>query len=207
MSGKRAFLELLKQEGVEIVFGNPGTTELPLMDAFAVENDIKYVLGLQEAALMSMADGYAQASGKLAVIDYAHTPDALEKALQVLRAHCRGKLICVFGCGGDRDSGKRPQMGAVAQRWSDHIILTNDNPRSEDPQQIISDIQAGTVASADVRVEMDRAKAIECALELAQAPDIVLIAGKGHEDYQLIGFVKHHFSDREIVQAYMRRVV
>jgi UDP-N-acetylmuramoyl-L-alanyl-D-glutamate--2,6-diaminopimelate ligase len=161
----------------------------------------------QAAAPPGRMEVHRDASGKLAVIDYAHTPDALEKALQVLKAHCRGNLICVFGCGGDRDPGKRPQMGAAAQRWSDHIILTNDNPRSEDPQQIISDIQAGMAASADVRVEMDRAKAIERALELAQAQDIVLIAGKGHEDYQLIGISKHHFSDREVVQAYMRRVV
>jgi len=147
---------------------------------------------------------HRDASGKRVVIDYAHTPDALEKALQALKEHCRGKLICVFGCGGDRDAGKRPQMGAVAQRWSDQIILTNDNPRSEDPQQIINAIQAGMMLSNAVTVEMDRAQAIERAIQSAQAQDIVLIAGKGHEDYQIIGAVTHPFSDREVVQACLR---
>jgi UDP-N-acetylmuramoyl-L-alanyl-D-glutamate--2,6-diaminopimelate ligase len=143
-------------------------------------------------------------ASKRAVIDYAHTPDALEKALTVLKRHCHGKLICVFGCGGDRDAGKRAPMGAIAARLADQVILTDDNPRSEDPGQIITAIQSG-MQNFPVIIQRDRALAIEQALQTAQAEDMVLIAGKGHEDYQLIGNETRHFSDREVVQSCLRR--
>ena len=127
----------------------------------------------------------------LVVVDYAHTPDALEKALKALLAHkpadSLAKLICVFGCGGDRDVGKRPLMGRIAEEHSDLIILTNDNPRTEPADEIIEAIKAGFKNSAPVRVESDRIQAIKTALEIAQPQDIVLVAGKGHEDYQIIG--------------------
>ena len=145
-----------------------------------------------------------QAGDRRAVVDYAHTPDALEKALTALREHCRGHVICVFGCGGDRDPGKRAQMGAIAARLADSVVLTNDNPRSEDPLNIIAAIQSG-MAGADHVVQPDRALAIERALQAAGADDIVLIAGKGHEDYQIIGADTHHFSDREVVRAVLGR--
>lgn len=160
----------------------------------------------QAAAPPGRMEVHRDVSGKLAVIDYAHTPDALEKALQALKAHCRGQLICVFGCGGDRDPGKRPQMGAVAERWADAVVLTNDNPRSEDPQLIIEAIQAGMRDAGRAIVELDRAKAIEYAISQARPNDIVLIAGKGHEDYQLVGATRHHFSDREVVLAQLQSV-
>ncbi|MDP9011901.1 MAG: UDP-N-acetylmuramoyl-L-alanyl-D-glutamate--2,6-diaminopimelate ligase [Pseudomonadota bacterium] len=138
----------------------------------------------------------APSAGKpVAVIDYAHSPDALAKALSALREHCRGALWCVFGCGGDRDAGKRPMMGAVADELADQIIVTDDNPRSENPQSITRDITVGIVRHP-LRVIHDRGAAIAAALTEARAPDMVLIAGKGHEDYQIYGDVRRSFSDR-----------
>lgn len=146
------------------------------------------------------------APGKpLAVIDYAHTPDALEKALQAIRKHCTGKLWCVFGCGGERDVGKRPLMGAIAERLADALVVTDDNPRGEDGDAIVQGILAGMRAPDRVRVERDRARAIEFALTHALAGDAVLIAGKGHEDYQIVGGVTRHFSDREVASAALGR--
>jgi UDP-N-acetylmuramoyl-L-alanyl-D-glutamate--2,6-diaminopimelate ligase len=138
----------------------------------------------------------------LAVVDYAHTPDALSKALGALREHCRGALWCVFGCGGDRDPGKRPMMGAVADDLADRIIVTDDNPRSEDPEAITSGITLG-IKSHAVRVIHDRGEAIGAALNEAVASDIVLIAGKGHEDYQIYGDVRRNFSDRHEAQRHL----
>jgi UDP-N-acetylmuramoyl-L-alanyl-D-glutamate--2,6-diaminopimelate ligase len=132
----------------------------------------------------------------LAVIDYAHTPDALAKALGALREHCRGTLWCVFGCGGDRDPGKRPMMGAVADELADQIIVTDDNPRSEDPAAIIRAITGGITAHR-ARIVHDRGAAIAEALKAAGAADVVLIAGKGHEDYQIYGSSRLKFSDRD----------
>jgi UDP-N-acetylmuramoyl-L-alanyl-D-glutamate--2,6-diaminopimelate ligase len=129
------------------------------------------------------------------VVDYAHTPDALAKALNAAREHCVGALWCVFGCGGDRDSGKRPVMGGIAESLADQIIVTDDNPRSEDPEVITRDILQG-IKSRAVRVIHDRGEAIATALREAQAIDLVLIAGKGHEDYQIYGDTRRSFSDR-----------
>jgi UDP-N-acetylmuramoyl-L-alanyl-D-glutamate--2,6-diaminopimelate ligase len=138
----------------------------------------------------------------LAVVDYAHTPDALAKALAALREHCRGALWCVFGCGGDRDPGKRPVMGAIADELADCIIVTDDNPRSENPQAITRAITGG-IKSHEVRVINDRGEAIGTALKEAQALDVVLIAGKGHEDYQIYGDTRRSFSDRREAQRYL----
>jgi UDP-N-acetylmuramoyl-L-alanyl-D-glutamate--2,6-diaminopimelate ligase len=136
------------------------------------------------------------ASGKpMAVIDYAHTPDALAKALHALREHCAGALWCVFGCGGDRDPGKRALMGAVADDLADRIIVTDDNPRSESPEVITRAIVQGIQAHMP-QVIHDRGAAIALALNEAGAQDVVLIAGKGHEDYQIYGETRRSFSDR-----------
>ncbi len=132
----------------------------------------------------------------LAVVDYAHSPDALGKALRAARRHCRGRLWCVFGCGGDRDPGKRPMMGAIAAELADEVILTDDNPRTEDPQQIISAIVEGFPSGQRARVIRERARAIGTALAEAGPDDIVVIAGKGHEEYQIYGTVSQPFSDR-----------
>jgi UDP-N-acetylmuramoyl-L-alanyl-D-glutamate--2,6-diaminopimelate ligase len=158
------------------------------------------------------------------VVDYAHTPDALEKALRALRPLGSGRLIAVFGCGGDRDRGKRPLMGEIAARLSDLVVLTSDNPRTEEPLKILEEVEAGVKKtglrrfqisnlksqSSDLRseilnlrsylVEPDRRSAIRRALALARAGDMVLIAGKGHEDYQILGSKRIHFDDREVVR-------
>jgi UDP-N-acetylmuramoyl-L-alanyl-D-glutamate--2,6-diaminopimelate ligase len=134
----------------------------------------------------------------LAVVDYAHTPDALAKALAALRQHCRGRLWCVFGCGGDRDRGKRPEMGRVAEELADELIVTDDNPRSEDGVAIVADILAGLAEPGRARVQRDRAAAIREALARAAAGDIVLVAGKGHEAVQIVGTEHRPFSDRKL---------
>ncbi len=143
------------------------------------------------------------ATGKpMAVVDYAHTPDALTKALAALREHCTGALWCVFGCGGDRDPGKRPLMGAVADELADEIIVTDDNPRSENPESITKAIVGG-IKLKRARVIHDRSKAIGTALTEARGSDVVLIAGKGHEDYQIYGETRRSFSDRREAQRYL----
>ena len=139
------------------------------------------------------------------VVDYAHTPDALEKALLAMRRHASGQLWCVFGCGGDRDVGKRPLMGRIASVLADHVIVTSDNPRSELPESIIADIITGCASAPDV--EVDRAVAIEQAIASAQAGDSVLIAGKGHEQYQQVGAQRFAFDDAlHARNALLRRV-
>lgn len=148
-------------------------------------------------------------AGWTAIIDYAHTPDALEKCLRtihdILPKQRNGRIITVFGAGGDRDKTKRPLMGAVAADLSDLVIVTSDNPRTEDPESIINDVLGGVPAGSEVMRDADRRKAVEKALELAVPDDVVLVAGKGHEDYQVIGKEKTHFSDREIVEEFIRR--
>ncbi len=144
-------------------------------------------------------------------VDYAHTPDALKRVLLALRPHATQRLITVFGCGGDRDTGKRPLMGNMAARLSDVVIVTSDNPRTEDPEQIIQQIIPGIAAEKTpsysdkeqrgVLVESDRRQAIFKAVALAQAGDMILIAGKGHENYQILGTEKIHFDDREVALA------
>ena len=131
------------------------------------------------------------------VVDYAHAPDALERILASTREISKGKLISVFGCGGDRDRGKRPQMGEISARLADYTVVTSDNPRTEDPAAIISEIMQGISNGARCEVIPDREEAIKRALELAGAGDVVVIAGKGHEDYQIIGARKNHFDDAE----------
>jgi UDP-N-acetylmuramoyl-L-alanyl-D-glutamate--2,6-diaminopimelate ligase len=140
----------------------------------------------------------------LVLIDYAHTPDALSAALAAARAHCRGRLWCVFGCGGERDVGKRAQMGRIAAESADELIVTDDNPRREDPQQIVAAIVQGIRSAAREtpnRVIHDRAQAIARAIEEAAADDVVLVAGKGHEDYQLVGAERRSFSDSACVRT------
>lgn len=135
------------------------------------------------------------------VVDYAHTPDALEKALQAARLHCKGALWCLFGCGGDRDKGKRPLMGAIAEQFADRVVITDDNPRSEDPQAIVNDILTGLLEPHRARVVAGRAQAVTNTIMQAQPDDIVLVAGKGHEDYQIVGNRRLDYSDRATVAA------
>jgi UDP-N-acetylmuramoyl-L-alanyl-D-glutamate--2,6-diaminopimelate ligase len=174
----------------------------PLVGDFNVDNlltviavlldwDVDLDQALRVMARVRAAPGRMETFGgtnaPLAVVDYAHTPDALRKALSAARAHCTGRLAVVFGCGGDRDAGKRPLMGAIAAELADDILLTDDNPRTESPEAIVADIAKGIPAGHAFRIEHDRRAAISDSLSGAAANDVVLIAGKGHEDYQIYG--------------------
>jgi len=185
---------------------------LPLIGDVNVENALAaaasaFALGQSANVIAERLGNVPQVAGRLEIIstrptvlrDYAHTPDALERSLKTARAFTRGKLIVVFGCGGDRDKGKRPLMGEIAERGADCAIVTSDNPRTEDPDAIIDDIEAGMRASSHERVT-DRLSAIRRAIEMAESGDIVLLAGKGHETYQIRGTTSYPFDEKEIVQ-------
>ena len=170
-------------------------SQVSLIDAVAAIAQIKAAPG----RMQTMGGGKLP----LVVIDYAHTPDALEKVLATLKAQARSKLICVFGCGGNRDVGKRPLMGKIASDIADAVVVTSDNPREENPDNIIQDIVRNMLGN--FAIEEDRAKAISIAILAAKAGDIVLIAGKGHEDYQEIGGFKLPFSDIEQAQLELKK--
>ena len=138
------------------------------------------------------------------IIDYAHTPDALENILSSAREITKGHLISVFGCGGDRDKGKRPEMGEISTRIADYTIITSDNPRTEKPEDIISDIMKGVKEMAVFKTFVDREEGILEALKIAGPEDTIVIAGKGHEDYQIIGDEKKHFDDSETVRRLIK---
>ncbi len=174
------------------VLGGLLSLNIPLAQALSALAQVQAVPGRMECF---------NAAGITAVVDYAHTPDALEKVLSSLREHVAGELHCVFGCGGDRDKGKRPQMAAVAERLADHLVVTTDNPRSEAADAIIADILMGLQQAGQAQVEQDRRSAIRAAISQAQPGDIVLVAGKGHEDYQEIHGQRHPFSDVAEVKA------
>ena len=202
--------------------GRTTTVSSPLVGRFNVYNIVaSYAAGAalnipdetirrgieQTASVRGRFEPIVSSKGWTAIIDYAHTPDALEKCLrtvhEVLPRERRGTIITVFGAGGDRDTAKRPIMGAVAEELSDLCIVTSDNPRTEDPDKIIRDIVAGMKNRQKVVVQSDRRKAILDALHRAKAGDVVLIAGKGHEEYQVLGTERIHFSDREIVEEFI----
>ena len=211
-------------DGARISLETPAgalTAELPLLGRHNVENAV-VALGMAHLAGVALADaadalGHTDAppgrlervTGPRAVfVDYAHTPDALRAAFGAVADVTRGRLIGVFGAGGDRDPGKRPEMGAVVAELADLVIVTSDNPRSEEPEAIIDAVVAGTdsVAGAEVTREVDRAKAIHAALALAGVDDVVLIAGKGHETYQIIGDTKRDFDDRLVARQAMQQL-
>lgn len=170
------------------------SSNVALDDAVAAISQVKSVAGR-----MQQLGGGEQ---PLLVIDYAHTPDALEKVLGALREQCTGKLLCVFGCGGNRDQGKRPLMGEVASRLADKVIVTTDNPRDEAPEAIVQAI--GTGIDGDYEIVMDRAAAISAALQQSASGDIVLVAGKGHEDYQEVAGVRYPFSDEGVARQALK---
>jgi UDP-N-acetylmuramoyl-L-alanyl-D-glutamate--2,6-diaminopimelate ligase len=195
----------------------------PLLGRFNLDNLVAAIatlscLGLNKQALVRAAANVKAVPGRMelfgrspsVVVDYAHTPDALAKALEGMRAHCNGKLICVFGCGGDRDQGKRPMMAKVAEQLADHVIVTDDNPRGESAERIVQDILAGMTKPALAQVVHSRRGAIEKALEMAGQDDMILVAGKGHENYQIVGDQKLAFDERavvsELVNAFVRGV-
>ncbi len=197
-----------------VVDGQRQPVQSPLLGRFNVDNLLAvagalYALDHAPAAIAALLSQLQPIAGRMnrlggegglptVVIDYAHTPDALEQALTSVQGHLAGRLICVFGCGGERDTGKRPQMAAIAEQHADVVIVTDDNPRGEDGDVIVADILKGFDAPAAVTVQRDRAAAIATAIGQAGAGDIVLIAGKGHEPYQEIHGVKHTFDDTEV---------
>ena len=173
--------------------------DVPLADAAAALESCRAAPGRMEAF-------GGQAAAPLVIVDYAHTPDALVKALQAARRHCRSRLRVVFGCGGDRDPGKRPIMGRAAAELADEAVVTDDNPRSEPPERIVSEILTGIPAGAAVRVEHDRARAIRATVKRSGAGDVVLIAGKGHEEYQIYGGERRPFSDQSVARAALQEM-
>ena len=191
-----------------------GTLRSPLVGEFNAEN-LLAVLGVLlgwriplQQALVALAtcaappgrmESFGGGAQPLALVDYAHSPDALGKLLDAARAHVKGRVICVFGCGGDRDPGKRSMMGAIAEDRADVVVVTDDNPRTEDPRAIIEQILSGMRQPEAAHVVSDRAEAIHFALAEADAGDAVVIAGKGHEDYQIVGGDVRPFSDRRVV--------
>jgi len=136
-------------------------------------------------------------------VDYAHTPNALENMLGSVKSLVKGELVCVFGCGGDRDRGKRPVMGKIAADMCDKVIITSDNPRSEEPEAIIGEIKKGMSEYNNYSIIINREDAIKAAIEGASDDDVIVLAGKGHEDYQIVGDKKLHFDDREIAAKYL----
>lgn len=194
----------------------------PLVGQFNLENWLAAVagglhLGLPLATMVQALPHFGGVPGRMeavqvsadqdisVIVDYAHTPDSLSNSLRAARPFIAGRLICVFGCGGDRDRGKRPQMGAIAADLADLVVVTSDNPRTEAPERILQDIVAGMpVSPGPAAVVGDRAIAIQTAIALAQPGDGILIAGKGHEDYQILGTEKIHFDDREQAGHYLR---
>jgi UDP-N-acetylmuramoyl-L-alanyl-D-glutamate--2,6-diaminopimelate ligase len=185
---------------------------LPLVGDFNVANALgaaaaAWAIGLPVSEIAARLSSLPQVPGRLERIhqrptvlrDYAHTPDALERALLAVRPFAERQLIVLFGCGGDRDRGKRPQMGAIAERLADYVIVTSDNPRTEDPDRIIDDIVAGMDGENHERIT-DRHDAIARALTIAAADDVIVLAGKGHETYQIRGTIAYPFDEREIVR-------
>ncbi len=195
--------------------GERHAVSLPMIGDFNVANALAaagaaLALGLSGGRIADALSSLPQVPGRLEILherptvlrDYAHTPDALDRALQAVRPFTQGRLIVVFGCGGDRDRGKRPEMGRIAEPGADLVIVTSDNPRTEDPEAILDDIVAGMSRGQHERVE-DRRAAIARAIAVAQEGDVVLLAGKGHETYQVRGTEKLHFDEQEIVGEIM----
>ena len=188
----------LKMNGMFSVYNVLAAITAAYAMNFDIENSIKVLENIT-----GVAGRFEVVVNKPTVIvDYAHTPDGLENVLKAAREITpqNGKLICIFGCGGDRDATKRPKMGAIAETLADKVIVTSDNPRSEDPQQIITDILAGFKSVNNIIVEPDRELAIKEAYKIANANDVVVVAGKGHEDYQILADKTIHFDDREKVR-------
>lgn len=206
------------EQGIDIAFDGmfgTGQLQVSLIGEFNASNVMLALttllsLGFDKQLLLEVAPQLVPVLGRMelfaakgkakVVVDYAHTPDALEKALQALRVHCHGKLWAIFGCGGDRDKGKRPMMAEIGERLADHVIISDDNPRSENPAQIVQDMLAGMTSADNAIVQHDRFSALEYALNHATEQDIILMAGKGHEDYQVLATQTIHYSDRESAQ-------
>ncbi|PKG56792.1 UDP-N-acetylmuramoyl-L-alanyl-D-glutamate--2,6-diaminopimelate ligase [Shewanella sp. GutDb-MelDb] len=188
----------------------------PLLGDFNLSNLVAalgalYLVGEDMAALVKSAAMLTPVAGRMErftttnkvtlVVDYAHTPDAIEHALQALRVHCKGQLWCLFGCGGDRDAGKRPMMARSAEQFADHVMVTSDNARSENPEEIIANVFSGFTEPQKAQSQVNRKTAIREVVAMAKAGDMVLIAGKGHETYQEVNGEKLNYDERAFTQA------
>jgi UDP-N-acetylmuramoyl-L-alanyl-D-glutamate--2,6-diaminopimelate ligase len=221
-----AHVESMTVEGTEFILEHRGRKErvkTPLLGRYNVANHLAAAglclgAGLDLSTVAAGLSSLKGVPGRLervssngeftVLVDYAHTDDALQNVLTTLKPLCRGRLIAVFGCGGDRDKTKRPRMAAVVERLADVIFVTSDNPRTEKPEAIIGDIMAGfrDPSAETVMVEPDRRRAIERAIETARPDDIVLLAGKGHETYQIVGDQRFDFSDKDIARQCLARM-
>ncbi len=175
-----------------------------LIEGFTLATVVEKVTHVR--AIAGRMEAFSNPNAPTAVVDYAHTPDALEKALIACRQHCHGRLFVVFGCGGDRDKGKRPLMAQAAQKYADCLVVTNDNPRTEIPMNIIKDVLAGLNETCQVDVIVDRKQAVLATLAKAQADDVVLFAGKGHENYIILGNDKIDYNERQVVTDFFDRL-
>lgn len=213
----------IKASGVTYTLDTPEGSyqvKVPIPGKFTVYNTLAVIiaarcLGLEMAEIIEAlgnasgvpgrVQSFTSPKGYSVLVDYAHTPDGLENVLETIKQFAKGQIITVFGCGGDRDNTKRPLMGAVAAKYSDQVIITSDNPRSEDPKKILDQVEKGVESYpvAYLKIE-DRKQAIHHALTMAKADDVILVAGKGHENYQILGDRIIHFDDSEIVNAWIQ---
>jgi UDP-N-acetylmuramoyl-L-alanyl-D-glutamate--2,6-diaminopimelate ligase len=215
----------IDQIEIELTFRNAGAVigRAALGGSYNVENLLSAtagILALTDLSIAEVADVWPSVrpvpgrfeavqneEGIGIIVDYAHTPDALEKVLDAVRPLVSGKVIAVFGCGGDRDRSKRPKMAKAASERSDLSVVTSDNPRTEDPEAIVQEVQSGIVEGKPSVAIVDRAEAITYAISVAESGDAVVIAGKGHENYQIIGRTKHPMDDRELARDGLGRRV
>ena len=214
----RAENEVLSAGGVQFDMTGAGWRErmrVGIPGRFSIYNSLAaagamLALGMEPAGVAAAAAGIPPVAGRIEpldtrgrgftlLLDYAHTPDSLENVLRTARGFTRGSLTVVFGCGGDRDAGKRPQMGGIAAKLADRVFVTSDNPRFEDPAAIIRDIENGIPESANRTTIENRRDAIKAAILAAGPGDVVVLAGKGHEDYQEVRGVKHPFDEKVVV--------
>ena len=214
----------MKSDGISFtaVYGNQkAEISVPIPGKFTVYNVLSVLgialqLGITLEESAAVLREVAGVKGRVEVvptpgkpftilIDYAHTPDGLENVLSSVRDFCKGRLIAVFGCGGDRDPIKRPIMGRIGVEMADIAVITSDNPRTEDPDAIIADVVKGVGDAKNYEIVADRQKAIHYAIDIAEKDDIIVLAGKGHETYQIVGHTKHHMDEREIVAQYLQK--
>lgn len=208
--------------GFDINISTPwgsGAFHLPLLGKFNIQNSLAVlgvlgILAIPFEIILKHLSQLHNVAGRMqlyeinnaprVIVDFAHTPDALENILKTLRTHCDGKLWCIFGCGGDRDRTKRPKMGKIAAAFCDQIVITNDNPRSESPEEIAAEILGGITDKAKAYIKLDRHDAIQFAIQSADLNDLIIVAGKGHETEQIMKDEIMHFNDGEVVSAQLK---
>jgi len=205
LTGLEAFIKWNNSESkiVSPLIGSHNLANILLASACALNDGVNFAAVSQGIRNLTHIPGRFEAVERV-IVDYAHTPASLEAALRSAREFTRGRLICIFGCGGDRDAGKRPKMGKVASELANHVILTTDNPRSEEPKKIIADIVKG-IPTGNYEVILDRREAIKSAVERSSPEDVILLAGKGHEGYQIYGENKLPWDEKQVVKEILEQ--